>query len=86
MDQLRKLGTHVPDKLLTDRTKGWLWEKGGAELVRLYQVNFSLFYRTTSLTKIEQRISLSLSFHLLAVTCSIWNKVNRVNSPSLKPG
>ena len=56
----------VPDKLMADRAKCGLWEKGGGELMALDMMDFGLFDGSSAVMQSKEAFSLKFT-HVLCV-------------------
>lgn len=62
----RKITSSVPDKLMADRAKRGLREKGGRELMALHVVDFGLFDGSSAMVQGEESFVLKVT-HVLCV-------------------
>lgn len=66
LSTLVALFVQTPDKLMADRAKCGLWEKGGGELMALDMVDFGLFDGSSAVMQSKEAFSLKFT-HVLCV-------------------
>lgn len=78
----KKCQVTVPDKLMADRAKCGLWEKGGSKLMALDVVDFGLFDGSSAVVQSKEAFSLKFT-HVL---CVCRNRKDREQSEFLQNG